>query len=292
MGKMKGILELMRPGQWMKNLFVLTPLFFSGQMGDTAHLLNATAAMAVFCMAASGIYCLNDVMDAEADRKHPEKRRRPVASGRIGKQTAICWGVVLEILAIGTAWRAIGQGMAVVLAAYTILNTAYCLWLKRIALVDVFIIAAGFLLRLMAGSVSTGIRLSHWIVLMTFLLALFLALAKRRDDVLIHERGGGQMRRNVERYNLPFIDTAIAITVAVTLVCYFMYTLSTDVMERTGSSDLYLTGLFVLLGMLRYLQLTMVDARSGSPTRLVMKDRFMQLCIAGWMACFTVILYL
>lgn len=292
MGKMKGILELMRPGQWMKNLFVLTPLFFSGQMGDTAHLLNATAAMAVFCMAASGIYCLNDVMDAEADRKHPEKRRRPVASGRIGKQTTICWGVVLEILAIGTAWRAIGQGMAVVLAAYTILNTAYCLWLKRIALVDVFIIAAGFLLRLMAGSVSTGIRLSHWIVLMTFLLALFLALAKRRDDVLIHERGGGQMRRNVERYNLPFIDTAIAITVAVTLVCYFMYTLSTDVMERTGSSDLYLTGLFVLLGMLRYLQLTMVDARSGSPTRLVMKDRFMQLCIAGWMACFTVILYL
>lgn len=292
MGKMKGILELMRPGQWMKNLFVLTPLFFSGQMGDTAHLLNATAAMAVFCMAASGIYCLNDVMDAEADRKHPEKRRRPVASGRIGKQTAICWGAVLEILAIGTAWRAIGQGMAVVLAAYTILNTTYCLWLKRIALVDVFIIAAGFLLRLMAGSVSTGIRLSHWIVLMTFLLALFLALAKRRDDVLIHERGGGQMRRNVERYNLPFIDTAIAITVAVTLVCYFMYTLSTDVMERTGSSDLYLTGLFVLLGMLRYLQLTMVDARSGSPTRLVMKDRFMQLCIAGWMACFTVILYL
>ncbi len=292
MGKMKGILELMRPGQWMKNLFVLTPLFFSGQMDDTVHLLNATVAMAVFCMAASGIYCLNDVMDAEADRRHPEKRRRPVASGRIGKQAAICWGAVLEILAIGMAWLAIGEGMAVVLAAYTILNTAYCLWLKKFALVDVFIIAAGFLLRLMAGSVSTGIRLSHWIVLMTFLLALFLALAKRRDDVLIHERGEGQMRRNVERYNLPFIDTAIAITVAVTLVCYFMYTLSTDVMERTGSSDLYLTGLFVLLGMLRYLQLTMVDACSGSPTRLVMKDRFMQLCIAGWMACFTVILYL
>lgn len=289
---MKELIRLIRPEQWLKNLFVLTPLFFSGQMADTPYFMEAMVSMAVFCLAASGIYCLNDVMDADSDRRHPQKCHRPVASGKIGRHTAVCIGIILTLLAIGTAWLAIGINLVGVLTTYIMLNVTYCLWLKRVALVDVFVISTGFVLRLMAGSTATGIILSHWIVLMTFLLALFLALAKRRDDVLIYERGGGQMRRNVNRYNLSFIDTTIAITVAVTLVCYFMYTLSAEVITRTGSSNLYLTALFVLLGMLRYLQLTIVDARSGSPTRILVCDRFLQLCILGWIACFTIILYL
>lgn len=289
---MKDLIRLIRPEQWLKNLFVMTPLFFSGQMADTLHFMEALVAMAVFCLGASGIYCLNDVMDAEADRQHPKKCHRPVASGKINRHTAVCIGSILTLLAVGTAGFAIGFNLAVVLAIYVIQNITYCLWLKRVALVDVFIISTGFVLRLMAGSTATGIILSHWIVLMTFLLALFLALAKRRDDVLIYKQGGGQMRRNVNRYNLSFIDTAIAITVAVTLVCYFMYTLSAEVIARTGSSNLYLTALFVLLGMFRYLQLTIVDARSGSPTRILVCDRFLQLCILGWIASFTIILYL
>lgn len=289
---MKDLLKLLRPEQWLKNLFVLTPLFFSGQMTDVAHLVEATAAMVTFCLAASGIYCINDVMDAEADRKHPKKCRRPVAAGTVKTSTAVATGITLAVATLGIAWMTIGTRLSFILAGYMTLNAAYSLWLKRIALVDVFTISTGFVLRLMAGSIATGITLSHWIILMTFLLSLFLALAKRRDDVLIFEHGGGQMRRNVERYNRSFVDTAIAITVAVTLVCYIMYTLSTEVIERTGSSHLYLTSVFVMLGMFRYLQLTMVDARSGSPTRLLVFDRFLQLCIVGWIVCFTFILYL
>lgn len=288
---MKELIRLIRPEQWLKNLFVLTPLFFSGQMADTPYFMEAMVSMAVFCLAASGIYCLNDVMDAESDRRHPQKRHRPVASGKIGRHTAICIGFILTLSAIGTAWLAIGFNLAEVMTIYIILNVTYCLWLKQVALVDVFVISIGFVLRLIAGSTATGIILSHWIVLMTFLLALFLALAKRRDDVLIYERGGGQMRRNVNRYNLSFIDTTIAITVAITLVCYFMYTLSAEVITRTGSSHLYLTALFVLLGMFRYLQLTIVDARSGSPTRILICDHFLQMCIFGWIISFVLILY-
>lgn len=289
---MKDLLKLLRPEQWLKNLFVLTPLFFSGQMTDVSHLVEAAAATVAFCLAASGIYCINDVMDAEADRKHPKKCRRPVAAGSVKPSTAVTTGTILAVAALGMAWMTVGTRLSLILVGYMVLNMAYCLWLKRVSLVDVFIISTGFVLRLMAGSIATGITLSHWIVLMTFLLALFLALAKRRDDVLIFERGGGQMRRNVERYNRSFVDTAIAITVAVTLVCYFMYTLSAEVIERTGSSHLYLTAVFVMLGMFRYLQLTMVDARSGSPTRLLVYDHFLQWCIVGWIVCFTFILYL
>lgn len=289
---MKDILRLLRPEQWLKNLFVLTPLFFSGQMTVSGRFTDAMAAMLAFCLAASGIYCVNDVADAEADRRHPKKCRRPVAAGSVKASTAVAAGATLAVAALGVAWMAVGTGLPLILAGYMLLNMAYCLWLKRVALVDVFIISTGFVIRLMAGSVATGIRLSHWIVLMTFLLALFLALAKRRDDVLIHEQGKGLVRRNANRYNLSFIDTAIAITVAVTLVCYFMYTLSEEVIARTGSSYLYLTTVFVLLGMFRYLQLTIVDARSGSPTRILVCDRFLQLCILCWIACFTAILYL
>lgn len=292
MKKMKYLLKLLRPEQWLKNLFILTPLFFSGQMADNIHFWEAMAAMAAYCLMASGIYCFNDVKDAETDRQHPQKCHRPVAAGHISKQLAVGMGITLTVTALVTAWLTVGKRLTDILLCYLVLNVAYCLWLKRIALVDIFIISTGFVLRLMAGSVSTGIALSHWIILMTFLLALFLALAKRRDDVLIFERGGGQMRKNVERYNRSFVDTAIAITVAVTLVCYFMYTLSTEVMERTGSSHLYLTAIFVLLGMFRYLQLTMVDARSGSPTRLLAYDHFLQLCILCWIASFVIILYL
>lgn len=289
---MKDLLRLLRPEQWLKNLFVLTPLFFSGQMTDVAHLVEAAAATVAFCLAASGTYCINDVMDAEADRKHPKKCRRPVAAGSVKPGTAVTTGAILAVSALCMAWMTIGTRLLLILVGYMALNMAYCLWLKRVSLVDVFIISTGFVLRLMAGSIATGVILSHWIVLMTFLLALFLALAKRRDDVLIFERGGGQMRRNVERYNRSFVDTSIAITVAVTLVCYFMYTLSAEVIERTGSSHLYLTAVFVMLGMFRYLQRTMVDACSGSPTKLLVYDHFLQWCIVGWIVCFTFILYL
>lgn len=176
-------------------------------------------------------------------------------------------------------------------AALDTIHSPMVLALKHVALLDVFVIALGFVLRILAGGLATGISLSHWIVLMTFLLSLFLAFGKRRDDVLIYESGGAAVRDTLHRYSLAFINQAISIVASVTIVCYIMYTVSPDVTERLHSIHVYATSLFVLAGIIRYLQLTIVDLRSGSPTEVLLKDRFIHACIAGWVASFAVILY-
>ena len=166
-------------------------------------------------------------------------------------------------------YKAIG-----ILLFYYLLNIAYCIKLKKLVLVDVFIIALGFVCRILAGGFSTGIAISHWIVLMTFLLALFLAFAKRRDDVVIYEGTGVKARRNINRYNLSFMNQAISVVSSLSVMCYILYTVSEDTVRRMDTGFLYVTSLWVLLGFLRYLQLTIVDVKSGSPTRVLMKDRF------------------
>lgn len=160
-----------------------------------------------------------------------------------------------------------------------------------ITIIDVFIIAFGFVLRIFVGGVAVGIHLSHWIILMTFLLALFLAFAKRRDDVVIYQETGVSARKNVNRYNLEFMNQTIGIIASITMVCYIMYTVSEEVVERMHTQYLYATSVFVLAGIVRYLQITIVDVKSGSPTKVLMKDRFVQLCIIGWILTFILILY-
>jgi 4-hydroxybenzoate polyprenyltransferase len=172
------------------------------------------------------------------------------------------------------------------------MNLAYCIVLKHLAIVDVFIIAVGFVLRILMGGCATGIVVSHWIVLMTFLLALFLAFAKRRDDVVMYENTGIKARPNVNRYNLQFMNQSIGIVASITMVCYIMYTVSEEVIARLDSRYVYVTSIFVLAGIIRYLQVTMVDVKSGSPTKVLMKDRFVQLCLLCWVVSFAVILYL
>lgn len=288
---MKSLIHLLRPQQWLKNLFVLLPLFFGGELLNPNDSSNSAITFFVFCLSASGIYCINDVKDAESDRLHPIKCHRPVAAGIIPPQMAIAISACLLLTSIITAWITIGIKLVYILIIYILTNILYCLQLKQYALVDVFIISFGFILRLIAGSIATDIILSHWIILMTFLLALFLALSKRRDDVIMFEQHGKKMRKNISRYNLPFLDTTISITVAVTLVCYFMYTVSDNVIMRTGSSHLYLTSLLVMLGMFRYLQITIVDKKSGSPTKILLNDKMIQICILCWFVCFIIILY-
>ena len=185
----------------------------------------------------------------------------------------------------------VNNNLSFIILFYLVLNIAYCVKLKQIALVDVFIIAFGFVLRILAGSVATGIKLSQWIILMTFLLALFLAFAKRRDDVVIYEDTGVKARKNVNRYNLQFMNQAIYIIASVTMVCYIMYTVSDEVIERMNTSYLYVTSIFVLAGLIRYLQITIVDVKSCSPTKVLMNHRFIQCCIAGWIITFFLILY-
>ena len=280
----------MRPHQYIKNLFVFLPLFFALKITDTALLTNAFIAFIAFSLTASAIYTLNDYHDIEEDRQHPKKKSRPLASGAISKSQAI---VIMAVLGIaGFALMATLSLKAVgILAAYVIMNIAYSFYLKHVAILDVTIIAIGFVLRLFIGSAVTDIPLSMWIVIMTFLLALFMALAKRRDDVLIYLDTGKKMRKVIDGYNLQFLDTSMAIMASVVIVAYTIYTTSAEVVERVHSDYLYLTALFVILGILRYLQVAFVLKDSGSPTRIVLKDRFMQLVLLGWIIAFAWVLY-
>jgi 4-hydroxybenzoate polyprenyltransferase len=182
-------------------------------------------------------------------------------------------------------------GMMGIVAFYILMNVAYSLGLKQVAIVDVFIVSLGFVLRVVVGGVATGIPLSHWIVLMTFLLSLFLAFAKRRDDVVIYESTGERVRKSVYQYNLHFINQVIGLIASITMVAYIMYTVSPEVTERLGTDYLYVTSVFVLAGIIRYLQLAIVDQRSGNPTRVLLKDRFVQGCIFGWVVSFILIIY-
>ena len=291
---MKNIVILLRPQQWLKNGFIFIPLFFDHKLTDWYCLCSAILAFFAYSFAASAIYCLNDLIDVEADRKHPKKCKRPIAAGVITKVqalllVALCLCVAFAIASMLDSyaqWKVMG-----ILGVYIIMNIAYCLKLKQMAIVDVFIIAVGFVLRIFVGGFATGVVLSQWIVLMTFLLALFLAFAKRRDDVVIYEDTGVLARKNVNRYNLPFMNQVIGVVSSITMVCYIMYTVDPEVIARMGSRYVYLTSVFVLAGIIRYLQLTIVDVKSGSPTNVLMKDRFVQCSIIGWIITFVLIIY-
>ena len=182
--------------------------------------------------------------------------------------------------------------MLIIAVIYYILNILYCLRLKHIPLIDIFIVSSGFVLRILAGGYSSNIELSNWIVLMTFLISLFLALAKRLDDTIYYKEKKIKLRKNISRYNAEFIQLSLAIIASVTIVCYIMYTVDQNVIERISNNYLYTTSIFVMLGILRFLQLTIVDMKSSSPTKILIKDRFIQLCIFFWMALFTIILYI
>ena len=288
--KLSTIIKLMRPQQYIKNLFIFLPLFFALKISDTELLTNAFIAFIAFSLTASAVYVLNDYHDIEEDRQHPTKRDRPLASGAISKVQAL--GIMAVLFVAGFGLMAMLSLQAVmILLAYVIMNIAYSLYLKHIAILDVTIIAIGFVLRLFIGSVVTNIPLSMWIVVMTFLLALFMALAKRRDDVLIYLDTGKKMRKVIDGYNLQFLDTAMAIMASVVIVSYTIYTTSPEVVERVHSQYLYLTALFVILGIMRYLQITFVLKDSGSPTKIVFEDRFIQLTLLGWIITFAWILY-
>ncbi len=288
---MKNIIKLMRPHQYVKNLFIFLPLFFSGSIANVELFLKAFIGFCAFSLCASGIYILNDYRDIESDKEHPKKRLRPLACGAVRKKTALMLMVLLFGFG-GIIICAQSLSAAAIILTYVIMNVAYSFQLKHVAIIDVCIIGVGFVLRLFVGSAVTGIHLSMWIVVMTFLLALFLALAKRRDDTLIFLDTGKKLRKVVDGYNLQFIDAAMMIMAAVVIVAYVQYTTSVEVIGRWHSEHLYLTAFFVVVGILRYLQIALVEQNSGSPTQLLLKDRFLQLTVFAWVATFAWIIYL
>lgn len=301
-------IRLLRPKDWAKNLFLFIPVFFSGQLSNWSLFPPLIAGFLAFCCIASSIYIINDYRDIEDDRKHPEKSKRPLASGAVSKNAAVVIGVLLVVAGFAIAYF-IRDKFLFVLSVYFILNLAYSFGLKTIPILDVIIVAIGFVLRIKAGAVIGFIPVTEWLTVMVFLLALFMAIGKRRDDVLLKISSGTDMRRSVKGYNLEFLNVATSLICAVIVVAYVMYTLSPDVQHRIasigaqpsaadahlsigGAYRLYYTSLFVLAGILRYLQIIFVQAASGSPTKILYRDRFIQATILLWIASFYLIIYM
>ncbi len=287
---MKNYIKLIRPKDWAKNLFLFIPVFFAGQFFNTAVLLQLFGGFVCFSLVASSIYIINDYKDIEDDKKHPVKKFRPLASGVVNKTIAIVMAISFLVLGFVGAWF-IRDKFMFVLAIYFGLNLCYTFGLKNIPILDIIIIAIGFVLRIKAGSIIAKIALSEWLVIMVFLLALFMAIAKRRDDVLLKLSSGDDMRKAVKGYNLDFINTALSLICAVIIVAYFMYATSPETVNRLQTYRLYYTCLFVLAGIFRYLQLIYVQADSQSPTKILYKDRFIQITILLWIISFYIILY-
>jgi len=288
--KLGSIIALLRLNHYIKNFFIFLPLFFAIRITDLELLSNAFIAFIAFSLSASAVYIFNDLQDIKEDKQHPSKKVRPIASGAITPFHAII--IMLALFALGSSLMTFLSLQAVsILAAYIVLNIAYSYSLKHIAIVDINIIAIGFVLRLLVGSVVTGTLLSQWIIIMTYLLALFIALAKRRDDVLIFLDTGKKMRKVIGGYNLQFLDTAISIMASVVIVSYILYTTSPEVEARLDSKNLYMTTFFVILGIMRYLKIIFIHKDSGSPTKILTTDRFMQLIMLGWLVIVAWILY-
>lgn len=284
-------LALMRPHQYVKNLVLFLPAFFALRITDGLVLGRTAIAFGAFSLIASAVYILNDYLDRAEDRQHPEKRHRPLASGRVPAVRALLLMLGLVMVGMPIFWG-LDQTAFILASAYVFMNVLYTFWLKHVPILDITIIALGFLIRIAIGAtvVHPHIPLSMWIELMIFLGALFLGLAKRRDDVLL-AAGGREVRKAIHGYNLEFINGAMMIMASVLIVAYISYTISPEVRAQFHTEHLYITVLFVLIGVLRYMQITFVEERSGSPSRILLQDIFLQLTIAAWLITFVVLIY-
>ncbi len=283
-------LKLLRVHQYFKNLFVFSPLFFVGGFTNIDLVLKAFIGFIVFSMASSGVYILNDIKDIEEDKHHPVKSKRPIASGQVKVKTAVVILIILLALSLVISYF-VNLDLFTLLIGYIALNILYSFKLKHISIVDITVIAIGFLIRVVAGAIITDVKLTIWIILVTFLLALFLALAKRRDDVILYSNSGKKTRLSIDGYNLEFINSSMTIMASVTVVSYIFYTISPEAHEKFHSNCLFITALFVIVGIMRYLQITFVENKSGSPTEVLLKDKFLQITIFAWILTFIFIIY-
>lgn len=272
----RDIIQSLRPNQWTKNAVVLAALFFA--FGDRSQHPQILAGMArvlpaalIFCLASSGIYLLNDILDIESDRHHPRKRCRPIAAGRISLTVALRLGLGLLFISALLAWMLSWQ-FAVVLGSYIALQTAYSLFLKHVPLVDVLLIATGFVIRAIAGAVTLNVPISPWLLLCAFLLALFLALCKRRHEKVLLTGETGDTRPSLEDYDERLLDQLISIVAGATIVCYAIYTLSQQTIDKFGTARLGFTIPFVIFGIFRYLDLVYRHEKGDRPEKILLTD--------------------
>ena len=280
---MKRIIKSLRPEQWLKNGFVLAPIVFSGLIDDPDAWWRSLMAVAAFCAASSAVYLVNDVFDREADRSHPVKKDRPIASGEVSVTTAITVAGILAAAAIAvSAW--LGGWLPAVLITYVILVLLYSVLLKRAVFLDVLVVAAGFVLRVVGGAVAIDVPVSRWILVVTYLLALYLALGKRRSELVLLGADAGNHRVVLGRYTLPMVDQAISVVLGATVLAYALYTVAPDTVAKVGSEGLLATVPIVLYGLFRYLYLLHRHELGGSPTRALLTDRPLLVCVLIWLA--------
>lgn len=291
MSKFFLFIRLIRPQQWIKNLFLFVPLFFAGDFFNVSKLLLLFFGLISFSLVSSAAYILNDFKDIEADKIHPIKKYRPLASGGINRTVALMAMFILAAAGL-TLGFVISTTFGLILVIYLVINLCYSLGLKNVSIIDILIVATGFVLRVLAGGFISAVVISHWLVIMIFLLSLFLVIAKRRADLLEFNASGKLIRKSLTNYNLDFINHTLTMLSGVIIVAYIMYSVSHDVVERLGAENLYMTSVFVIIGLLRYLQLTLVENRSSSPVRILYTDKFIIATLTGWIVSFFLILYL
>jgi 4-hydroxybenzoate polyprenyltransferase len=288
---MRHIWKTMRPHQWIKNLFVFAALFFSGGATEMGKLMGVFLTFLSFCAMASAVYFLNDIMDRDRDRRHPTKCKRPIASGILPLRTAMASGLMLASSSLAIAYF-IFPDSGLLLLTYGVLNVMYSFWLKHIVIVDLFCVAFGFVLRVLSGGLAIHVEPTSWLLIASFLLALFLALAKRRHELLLAEDLPKTSRPVLEYYTPQLIDELISVVTPTILITYLLYTLDPDTSARFNSKRLYGTGIFVIFGIFRYLYLVHHENVGGSPTDLVLTDLPLMITILGWILTFGFIIYL
>jgi 4-hydroxybenzoate polyprenyltransferase len=283
------VLVSLRPRQWVKNLFVFAGLVFSQEL-FTGAVWVALAAFGIFCLLSGAIYLLNDVADRERDRLHPTKRLRPIASGQLAAGAAATLALGLIAVGLAAAW-CIGRPFAAAAAAYILLLAAYSAWLKHLVIADVLVVAIGFVLRAMAGALAIGVTISGWLVICTLLIALFLALGKRRHEYLTLGEDARRHRPILAEYSAGLLDQMIAVVTASTVTAYALYTMSPETVAKFHTPLLPVTLPFVLYGIFRYLYLLYRRELGGNPSELFLNDRPLLLNTACWMLAVVLILY-
>jgi len=284
------ILKSLRPQQWIKNLFIFAPLIFSRNILAAPLLLKTVEAFVAFCLVSSAHYIFNDLRDLEEDRKHPVKSRRPLASGRLKTRPAVAALLMIGAAGIGLA-ASINLPFLLIAVGYLILQTAYSMWLKHVVILDVFVIAAGFLIRVVAGGLAIKVEISSWLLICTILLSLFLAMGKRRYELVLLDKDAASHRPILREYNTYLLDQMISVVTASTLLAYCLYTISPETVAKFGTRNLIFTVPFVLYGIFRYLYLIHQKAEGGTPEALIIRDKPLLADIFLWVVAAALILH-
>jgi len=284
------ILESLRPQQWLKNFFIFAPLIFSQNVTDPILFKRSLLAFAIFCLLSGSLYILNDLKDMEEDKLHPIKSKRPIASDKLKKGQAIIAFVIVSVISF-LLCLLLNMNFFYIALFYYILQIAYSFRLKHVVILDVFIIAAGFFIRVIAGGLAIEVYISPWLLICTALLALFLAMSKRRHEIILLEQDAENHRPILKEYTPYLLDQMIAVVTASTVIAYCLYTISEETVTKFGTTKLIFTVPFVLYGIFRYLYLVHQKSEGGTPEVLILKDKPLLLDIVLWIVCASSIIY-